>query len=266
MTFKIDHDMHCHSILSKCSQDPGQTVSAILANAKKHGFNLQCITDHVWDRDVPGASGWYASQDIDHICRNLPLPEDDQVRMVFGCETEFCGGKKLGLAPRHFDLFDFIIIPPNHFHMINFVRPSSYDNEEKLADLLVGRLEEIALLDLPWHKIGIAHMNGFILPGGDTDLLIRSVDEKRFRAVMNKFARLGAGIELNMGADCFPAGWQKRADDKLRLYRIAKEEGCKFYLGSDGHHPNDFDEITDVAPDVIAALGLTENDRFRINT
>ena len=264
MSFPIDHDMHCHSILSVCSQDPGQTVSALLANAKKHGYTLQCITDHLWDPDVPGASGFYASQDIDHVRKSLPLPEDEQVKMVFGCETEFLGGKKLALAPRHFDLFDFIVIPPNHFHMIDFVRPACYDTEEKLADLLVERLEEISLLDLPWHKIGIAHMNGFILPGGDTNLLLRSVDEKRFRNVMRKFADFGAGIEINLCSDCFPADWQDHAEDVLRLHRMAKEEGCRFYLASDGHHPADFNDVAEKSPAVVRALGLTEQHLFRL--
>ena len=148
--------------------------------------------------------------------------------------------------------------------MIDFVRPACYNNEEKLADLLVERLEEIAILDMPWHKVGIAHMNGFILPGGDTNLLLRSVNEKRFRSVMKKYAELGAGIEINLCSDCFPADWKGHADDVLRLHRIAKEEGCKFYLASDGHHPTDFDEITDFAPDVVKALELTDADCFRL--
>ncbi|MBQ8954190.1 MAG: hypothetical protein IJ048_08745 [Clostridia bacterium] len=261
MPFPIDHDMHCHTCLSSCSSDPAQSVQAILDHAKAHGYTLQCITDHLWDNLVPGASKWYAPQDVAHVSQSLPLPHDDQVRLVFGCETEFCGGTKLGLDPRNYDKFDFIVIPPDHFHMKNFVRPDSYDTEAKIADLLVERLEEISRIDLPFHKVGIAHMTcGLIFKEGDQYLVYHLVDEKRFRAVMAKFARLGAGIEINLS--CFGPTWREHEDDMLRLYRLAKEEGCKFYLASDAHHPAELSLVPDRAPAVIEALGLTEADHF----
>ena len=115
MDFPIDHDLHCHSRLSLCSNDPAQTAETILAHARKNGYTLQCITDHLWDASVPGANEFYTSQDIRHIQQIQPLPLDDQVRLLFGCETEYCGGTKLALAPDNYDLFDFIVIPPQPF-------------------------------------------------------------------------------------------------------------------------------------------------------
>lgn len=47
MKFPIDHDLHCHSKLSSCSQNEGQTVQCILSHAKEHGYTVQCITDHL---------------------------------------------------------------------------------------------------------------------------------------------------------------------------------------------------------------------------
>ncbi|MBO4368443.1 MAG: hypothetical protein J5859_06990 [Clostridia bacterium] len=264
MSFPIDHDLHCHTaMLSGGGSDPGQTVGAILAHAKEKGYTVQAVTEHLWDSAVPGGGEWYAQHDIEQARRNLPLPGDDRVRMVFGCETEFCGGKKLGLAPEHYDLFEFIVIPPNHFHMIGFVRPASCDTEEKTADLLVERLEEISELDLPWKKVGIAHMtDGVTFPEGDVTRVFRIVDEKRYRAVMRRFARLGAGIELNLSG--FRSGWREHEDDLLRLYRFAKEEGCRFYLASDAHHPQQLDLVPDYAPELVQALGLTEEHLYRI--
>ena len=263
MAFPIDHDMHCHSQLSSCSSDPAQSVQAILDHARACGYTLQCITDHLWDRAVPGASSWYAPQDIEHVSANLPLPADDQVKLVFGCETEFLGGDRLGLAPENYDKFDFIVIPPNHFHMVNFVRPARYDTEEKIADLFVERLEDISRIDLPWRKVGIAHMVcGLIFREGDPLRVYELVDEKRFRAVMSKFARFGAGIEINLSS--FNHDWHAHEDSILRLYRLAKEEGCKFYLASDAHHPKELDLVPKCAPGVIEALGLTEADQFKL--
>nr|AHF24448.1 hypothetical protein [uncultured bacterium Contig99] len=263
MPFPIDHDLHCHSFLSLCSRDPGQHAAAILAHAKRCGYTVQCVTDHLWDSAVPGAMPWYALQNVEYVRRCLPLPQDDQVRMVFGCETEFCGGKKLGLAPEHYDLFDFIVIPPNHFHMVGFVRPKEYDTEEKIADLLVERLEEISELDLPWEKVGIAHMTCHLtFREGEIYRVFRLVDERRYRAVMRRFAKLDAGIELNAAE--FTPGWRAHEDDALRLYRLAKEEGCRFYCGSDAHHPEALDSVPQRLPDVVGLLGLTEEHLYRI--
>ena len=262
MSFPIDHDLHCHSVLSSCSGDPAQSKERLLAHAKQYNYTVQCITDHLWDNLVPGASGWYRPQDVEHVKQNLPLPQDDRVRMVFGCETEYCGGKKLGLHPSHFDEFDMIVIPPNHFHMKDFVRPSCYDTEEKVADLLVERLEQLTELDLPWHKVGIAHLNGgLVFAEGDPYLVFHFVDEKRFRSVARKLAQLGAGIDLN--CSCFRPGWRAHEDDALRMFRFAKEEGCKFYLASDAHSPGELDMVPQYAPEIVALLGLTEAHQWK---
>lgn len=261
MAFPINHDMHCHSCLSACSRDPEQTVQTILSHAKANGYTLQCITDHLWDEAVPGASNWYAPQTVEHVKQSLPLPTDDQVRLVFGCETEYCGKGKLGLHPDHFDEFDFIIIPPNHFHMKDFTRPSSYDTEEKIADLMVERLEELSQLDLPWHKVGIAHLNaGLIFREGSAEHVFELVDEQRYRAVMRVFAQKGAGIEIN--TSCFPENWREHEDAHLRMFRMAKEEGCRFYLGSDAHHPAGLTSVHEIGPLVCKLLGLDEQDQF----
>lgn len=262
-SFPIDHDLHCHSGLSNCSSDPAQNSETILAHAKKYGYTCQCITDHLWDNAVPGASGWYAPQDIAHCQQSLPLPKDDSVRMVFGCETEYCGFNKLGLAPENYDKFDFIVIPPNHFHMTNFVRLWSVDTVEDVADLFVSRLEQLQRFPLPWERVGIAHMVcSLIFRGGSEDDVYAAVDEDRFRAAMRFFAEHGAGIEINCAS--FPKGWRDREDDRLRLYRLAKDEGCKFYLASDAHHPHELDFVPDRAPEIIARLGLTSEHLFRI--
>ena len=70
--FPIDHDLHCHTFVSGCSLDPEQNPVNILAFAKAHGFTAMCTTDHLWDPLVPGASAWYAPQDIERIKKNLP--------------------------------------------------------------------------------------------------------------------------------------------------------------------------------------------------
>lgn len=262
--FPIDHDLHCHTCLSSCSNDPEMTPVAIIKYAKEHNYTCQCITDHLWDRAAPGPSGWYAPQDIEHVSKNLPLPDGGDMRVVFGCETEYCGGKKIGLTKENYDKFDFIVIPPNHFHMVNFVRPDTYNTEELVADLFVTRLEELLELDLPWHKVGIAHMIcGLIFHEGSPARVYNLIDEKRFRAAMRKFAERGTGIEINVSS--FAPGWRENEEDaRLRILRFAKDEGCKFYLATDAHHPGELVQMQERAPEIVELLGLTADDLYTI--
>lgn len=262
MKFPINHDLHCHSFLSSCSADPEMTAERILRHACEAGYDLQCVTDHLWDRDVPGASGWYAPQDIEHVKKGLPLPQAPGVRMVFGCETEYTGGDRVALSPEHYDVFDFIVIPPNHFHMIGLTRPAWVDTEEKVAELFTTRLEELSKLDLPWKKVGIAHLTcGLTFREGDCMAVFRQMDEERLRPVFRRFAQNGAGIELN--SDSISAtDWKGRPEDALRLYRIARDEGCKFYCASDAHHPKDLD--ISVLREIADRLELIEEQRYII--
>ena len=43
-------------------------------------------------------------------------------------------------------------------------------------------------------------------------------------------------------------------DEVFRPYRIAKAEGCRFYFGSDAHHPQRLDEMKPLAEAIIDRL------------
>ena len=67
--------------------------------------------------------------------------------------------------------------------------------------------------------------------------------------------------ELNRGDMSFK---DDEADTVLRMFRVAKSCGCKFYCGTDAHHPKAFVNARDVFERAIDLLGLTENDKFHI--
>jgi hypothetical protein len=48
------------------------------------------------------------------------------------------------------------------------------------------------------------------------------------------------------------------------MFRVAKAMGCKFYCGSDVHHPASFVEVKGAFERAIEKLELSENDRFYI--
>ena len=140
MRYILDHDLHIHSQISLCSNDPGQTSEFLVEYAKKNGLKHIVLTNHYWDENVAGASDWYQMQNYAHISKALPLPNDDEVTMHFGCETEMDQFFTVGISPAVFDKFDFIIIPTTHMHMPLVVPEDDPKTPESRAKLWVQRL------------------------------------------------------------------------------------------------------------------------------
>lgn len=268
--FAIDHDYHLHSYLSSCSRDPEQTPQRMLEYAKNNGFTSLCITDHFWDEAVPGASGWYAPQNLPHIKEALPLPQEEGIRFMFGCETDMDKFFTIGISEKTAEMMDFIIVPTTHLHMKGFTIDASVgmgDDPEAVkirTDLYVERFRRLLAADLPFEKVGIAHLScGLVCkdPPGSILKVLRGISDATFRELFTDTAKKGMGVELNFNPFLFD-GDDREA--QIRPYRIAKECGCRFYLGSDAHHPASLDSAPTRFAEIIRLLGLTEEDKFRI--
>ncbi len=260
MRYIVDHDLHIHSHLSLCSNDPRQSTEAILQYGEAFQYRTLCLTDHMWDRAVPGAAGFYEQQDYDHIVKALPLPTSDKVRFLFGCETELDRHLTLGISREVIDRLSFVIIPTTHLHMSGFTCTGQEGVEER-AKLWCTRFDAVLNMELPFHKIGIAHLTCELMSPGHHIEVLNAIPVDEYHRLFEKAHKVGVGIELNFHAGQYVGA---ELEAMLRPYRIAKEEGCHFYFGSDAHHPDrlaaaraDFDSIVDL-------LGLTEEDKFRL--
>lgn len=260
MRYAIDHDLHIHSHISLCSGDPAQTPERILRYALENGMHTVCLTDHFWDEAVPDLpSSWYKGQGLDHISAALPLPKAEGVRFLFGCETELDKNLTLGVAKEHFDLFDFIIIPTTHMHMHSFtVSDDDIKDANSRANAWVRRFDAVLSMDLPFHKVGIAHMTCSLIAADRAEYLatIEAIPESQMLRIFTRAAALGVGIELN---DSF---LDEEAETVLRPYFLARECGCKFYLGSDAHTVKGLEKAKAKFERMIDLLALTEEDKF----
>ena len=258
MKFRIDHDLHIHSQLSSCSNHPQQTTANILAYAESNGLKHICLTDHFWDSDVPGASFWYKPQDYAHLSEALPLPSADGIRFDFGCEGDLDMHLTLGIANDKLDKFDFIVVPTSHLHMATFTIEEGDVDPHRRAELYMKRNHALIDMDLPFYKMGLAHFT-CRLACYNTDASVEEffalISDAEYAAFFERVARSGMGVELNMGYDEIGS---KRV---LDVYRIARECGCKFYLGSDAHTPKQLAEAMPRFTAMVDALGLTEDDK-----
>lgn len=262
MRYIYDNDLHIHSGLSLCSGDEQQTPERILAYAKENNLKIVCLTDHYWDETVPGASKWYSTQDTAWIAKSKPLPQCDGIRFLYGCETDMDRFFTVGVAKEHFDRFDFVVIPTTHLHMMGFTITEEEDTPERRAALWIKRLDALLSMDLPFHKIGIAHLACPLVAHRDWEQLRKVfslLPQEELVRLFTNAAALGVGIELNSGDFGFSDG---DADTVLRIFRTAKACGCKFYLASDAHHPDGLDNAKERFERAITLLELEETDKF----
>jgi len=266
MKFKIDHDMHIHSNLSPCAYDPEQTAENILKTAKRLGYKTICLTDHFWDTAVESKVGiaWGKKNGLDHISGYLPLPKDDEVTFLFGCEADMDGDCTIGISKEIYDKFDFIIVPTTHFHMQRGEKWVGADSAKR-AKYWVERFDALLNSDLPFGKVGLAHMTCPLIDKSAPRAFIKTIDLVPTEELVRLFTRaaeLGLGIERNYHDTTF---CDEDTESVLRFYRTAKECGCKFYLGSDAHEQCDYEiDMVPCYERMIDLLGLTEDDKFEL--
>lgn len=259
MRYIVDHDLHIHSQLSLCSNDPGQTPQAILDYGVQNGLKTLCLTDHMWDADVPGCTfDFYVKQPYERVCQALPLPQADGVKFLFGCETDQDMHCTIGVTPAMIDKLDFIIIPTTHLHMGGFTLRGDEGVEER-AQLWCSRLDSVLDMDLPFYKIGIAHLTCSLMYTGHYLEVLNAIPDSEYHRLFAKAAKVGAGIELNFPSLSLN---DESRGPTLKPYQIAKEEGCKFYFGSDAHHPAELANAMANFQNIVDLLGLEETDKI----
>lgn len=265
MKAKFDHDFHIHSKLSLCSGREEQTKENILKYAIDNNLNTICITDHFWDEEVEGAwHDFYTVQNFPHISQIKPLPQAEGIRFLFGCETEMDRFSTVAVSSGKYDEFDFIVIPTTHFHMRGLtVHEEDLSTTEKKVNIWLKRINDVLSMDLPFHKVGFAHLTTALIEPERENLLkfIEAIPEDELKATFKRVAEKGAGIELNRDGMNFT---EEDAHIMLKPYRIAKEEGCKFYFGSDAHNPEGLAASPPLFERAIEYLGLEDTDMIKL--
>ena len=266
MKFTYDHDLHIHSSVSPCGGDPCQTPQRILQYAADNGLKTICLTGHYWDETVPAPYGTGAGVSTAKLRSVLPLPQQEGIRFLFGAETDMDRDLTVGVGPEMARELDFIIVPLNHLHMAGFSCRGDEDAAQRAA-LIVRRFDALLEADLPFHKVGLAHFtDGLIFPDGKNTDVLNRIPDAEYRRLFRRAAELGIGVELNMPAakaDLRVMTWEEDREE-LRVYLLAREEGCQFYFGSDAHTVPGLGWAKRNAERIIELLDLKEEDKFMI--
>ena len=255
----VTHDAHVHTTLSACCSDPLATAANMIARAADAGLKVLGFADHLWDRAVPGASDWYAPQDVEHVLRlRQEIPKDTRgVKVLVGCETEYCGGGKVGISREGARRLDFVLVPFSHTHMAGFVVPEG-TTAAHLPRLLVQRFREVLDLDI---ATGIAHPFLPLGYGDVIDEIMAAVPDGELEECFGRAAAKGVSIELHTGMFPLPENEKplRHAETFLRVMAVAKRCGCLFHFASDAHSLEDIGCVKRLES-VASELGITQED------
>lgn len=262
----FDHDFHVHTIYSNDTSKKA-TVENYIPAAKAMGLKKVGIAEHFWDDRVPCDDPWYQVLTFQHVSQvreDMKPFADCGIQLYFGCEVEYdAKNRKPALTPEVAEQFDFVIVPNSHSHVT--MPKEYYDVKEKHAAFILDAFRNIISCDVSRYVNAIAHPFSLVRCPYPCDDLIELVSDDEFKALFADTARAGIALEINMGSYLGGLGRLgldiTRADEcqLMRMFRLAKAEGCRFFFGSDAHAPSHLEnhEHTDVLADL---LGLTEDD------
>ena len=236
-------------------------VQEAIDYAKENGFKAICLTNHLWDESVESVGIWHPEQRFDFITKVLPLPQDENVKFLFGAEAEMDYNFTLGISEEHLDFFDFITVSTTHLHLEGYTVKTRPQKPEEAAELWLKRFEQLLKKDLPWHKTGVSHLTGRHIFKADHPKAVSLLKTNDLYNIFSECAKKGIGIELNMKS-IFNSDEEKEI--LLRPFFIAKECGCKFYLGSDAHKTEALKGAKENFLNIVDLLDLKEEDKFKL--
>ncbi|MBR3767272.1 MAG: PHP domain-containing protein [Clostridia bacterium] len=259
MRYIADHDFHIHSTVSRCCKDENQTPETILQYAKENNFKKICLTNHFWDESVKSEAEWIEEHGYKYLTSVLPLPKAEGIDFLFGAELDMDYNFVLGISRERLNELDFVTVATTHMHLAgNSVRTKIMTPEEG-AKIWLEKIRELLKKDLPFHKMGIAHMTCGHIMKEKTSEVIKLLKTEDLYEVFSDCAKKGMGIELNTKT-IFNSEEEK--DILMRPYYIAKDCGCKFYLGSDAHKVSALTSAKENFERIITILDLQETDKF----
>lgn len=259
MKYIINHDFHIHSTVSGCCKDPLQTPERILTYAMENGFDKICLTNHFWDEAVESEAEWSEKHGCKCLTSVLPLPEAEGIDFLFGAELDMDYNDILGISPERLNQLDFATVATTHMHLAGNTVKEKIKSPEEAAAIWLGKIRKLLSYDLPFHKMGLAHLTSGHILKEKTPEVIRLLKDEELYNIFSLCSEKGIGIELNMKT-IFSSEEEK--DIMLRPYFIAKDCGCKFYMGSDSHKTEALLSAKANFERAITLLDLQESDKF----
>ncbi|MBQ9083403.1 MAG: hypothetical protein IJY28_07875 [Clostridia bacterium] len=264
---QITHDFHIHTSLSLCG-DPSATVENYRATAQKLGLKKIGFSDHFWDERISTAhlsqmgKDFYVPQNYPYICQlrpQLAAQNWGNTKVYFGAEVDYdLRRRDLCITEETAEQLDFLLVPNSHTHLI--MPRDCYQPYQKHLDFMVQIFEDTLNSPVSKYVTAMAHPFEAVCCPYDNNILMHMLPEDTLKRLCAKAAEKGVAYEINVSAIRGKTEAQIADWAQMRLFRIAKEAGCKFIFGSDSHSAWAHDTWAHDTDVVSKLLGLTEND------
>ena len=258
---KITADIHIHTHISDCAERDA-TVERYIAVAKREGLKTLGFSDHLWDDTVADPPNWYRPQNVAHVLKlkkEIAEQKCADIKILFGCESEFTGDGVLALSEEHFELFDYVLVPHSHTHMVR-VMPREYADDHRLhAKFLMDSFMRLVEHPLASRITAVAHP---FAPGTKHERFndVQShIPDSYLREAFSAAKEKGIAIELNGSCLTYLPDEKISQCEYVRIYSIAKQCGCRFTYGSDSHSP-DFLRKLPLIEGFFRQCGITDED------
>lgn len=256
---KLEHDFHVHTHLSNCGQDSA-TIEHYVTKARELGIKKLGMADHMWDAAIPGASKWYAPQDFAHISKireEIASVEHEGIEFLIGCECEYdYAHRGVALSEAVAEQLDFLIVPNSHTHMT--MPKDLYEPHRKHAEFMLQAFYDIINSPVAKYITAIPHPFMAVCCPYPKAQAIAEITDDEFKRCFDAAANKGIAMEINPNHFCgaLPALYES---ELMRMYRIIRESGCQFTIGTDSHSDKGHDNFRQ-AYVAIGLLGLKEDD------
>ena len=272
---KIDCDLHMHTHLSLCANETA-TAQNYIDNARRLGIKTLGIADHMWDdenlpwniagdefsaRTIDWGKG-YKIQNYSYICQSreeFRQVDCSGIRVLFGCECEYDYlRRRPAITVETAKKLDFIIVPNSHTHLTMPQR--FYHPYEKHIQFMTDAFMDIVNSDVAPYITAVAHPFDAVCCEYDKNILHNMMTEEQYKECFYAAKQKDIAIEINVSGMKGLTGEQLIELPQTRMFRYAKEVGCKFTFGTDTHSGQDQLDTFVYAEKMARILGLTEND------
>ena len=248
-------DFHIHTVLSPCAARSGLKgeLGMYVGRARALGWRQLCISDHIVEDDtLPWVPAFYrgCTERLVRESRRMAAGFDSGVEVLVGVEADMVDGDRIAASAAMAQRVDFLILPPNHFHMAEHVQPPT----DAPADVGRHAYEHMhAVASLPWVDI-MAHP--FVVFRKDLPPIghyVPCVPLDDWTKMFRRMARHRMALEMNLHCVRNPEYLAATG----HLFQAAVQCGVTLSYGSDAHNVCDLGRFRrEVLPQLVP-LGFT---------
>ncbi len=264
------NDLHVHTNLSVCAPRYSYAENYI-PYCKQENVKVIGFTDHVYIKErmqaehpeFKGTPGEYPAllrEEVEEL-----REQNKDLKILLGCEAEVIYGRDFDVTFEESKNYDYVALAPSHIlNLGNLYSGMDFSTPEKLRAFMLERFKIACKIKLAVPTV-ICHPLYPILSEFEQQV-VDGITDSELGECFDLARENDKAIEIH--ACLYRKGTVRNADglspSYLRILEVAKECGCKFYMGSDAHQLRDFVGAHEKLAKACEYLGVTEYDLWEL--